>query len=80
MTTSHIKLAAVLADRLYQDGLLPRPSAEWLFDVLADALEPEQKMASLLMSEIEFAREAFSARINARELWADLELPSDDTK
>jgi hypothetical protein len=80
MIPSHIKLAAIVADRLYRDGLLPRPSAEWLFDVVADALAAHPDMSAILTTEIEFAREALHAKLNARELWADLELPSDETK
>lgn len=79
-TPSHIKLAATAVDHLYYSGLLPRSSAEWLFDVLADALALHPDVSATLVAEIEFAREALLARINTRELWSDLELMSDDTK
>lgn len=80
MVASHINLAATLVDRLYRDGMISRHSAEWLFDVVADALAPHSDMSAVIVSEIEFAHQAFLASINTGELWSALELSPEEKK
>lgn len=58
---ANIKLAAILSDRLFAAGLISEPTAQHLFDTLADVLQAETPLCQVVCSEIEFAVEAYTA-------------------
>lgn len=64
MTTlpSNIILARALTDGLYYGGSIAQSTAEWLFDVLADALANDMELCSTAISEIRLAHTAHQDR------------------
>lgn len=58
---ANIRLAAILSDRLRAAGLISEPTAQQLFDTLADSLEAETPLCQVVCNEIEFAIEAYTS-------------------
>jgi hypothetical protein len=58
---ANIKVAAILSDRLFNSGLVAETTAQYLFDVLSDALSPHVPLCQIVCTEIEFAVEAYTS-------------------
>lgn len=76
--TNHITLASILVDKLHRDGEVHPSSAEWLFDVLADALAQHPMVVRTVLAEIDFSRAARRDNIDMAAFWDDISLDTEE--